>query len=129
MRTLEQAAASGVEEALPEIETFPNKYPEALYVHKVVVEEYSSICPKTGMPDYGVIEIAYVPGDRIMELKALKLYFYAFRNLGIFYEVLINRVYEDIQKACQPKTLQVVVRMTPRGGIHSELVRGSLPEL
>jgi 7-cyano-7-deazaguanine reductase len=129
MRTLEQAAASGVDEALPEIECFPNKYPGVAYVHSISVPEWTSICPKTGQPDYGTIEIRYIPGDLCMELKSFKEYIQAYRNQGIFYEVLVNRLFEDVTRACAPKALQVRCEMTPRGGISSILVRGSLPEL
>lgn len=104
-----------------QLETFPNQYPNREYTVEIVCPEFTSLCPKTGQPDFGTITFTYVPGPLIVELKSLKLYLQRFRTLGIFYEVLVNRLLDDFVKAAQPRRCTVVAAMTPRGGISSVL--------
>ncbi len=104
-----------------QLETFPNQYPDREYTVEIVCPEFTSLCPKTGQPDFGTITITYVPGPLVVELKSLKLYLQNYRNLGIFYEVLVNRMLDDFVQASQPRRCTVVASMTPRGGIHSVL--------
>jgi 7-cyano-7-deazaguanine reductase len=99
------------------IETFPNPRPERDYEIAIDVPEFTSLCPKTGLPDFGEIHITYVPGDRCIELKSLKYYFIEFRNRGIFYEDVTNQILDDLVAACGPRRMTVVGDFTPRGGI------------
>jgi len=117
-------ATSGLKERLPEIETFPNQFQG--YEIKIEIPEFTSICPKTGLPDFGMITIRYVPQDMCLELKSLKMYILAYRNLGIFYENAVNRILEDIVKACHPLSATVRGEFNPRGGIKS-IVEASYP--
>lgn len=113
----EKEAKSGLAEKLPEIETFPNQFPD--YEIKIEFPEFTSICPKTGLPDFGTIAIRYVPKSHCMELKSLKMYMLAYRDLGIFYENAVNRILEDIVKACRPVKAVVTGDFNPRGGLAS----------
>ena len=99
------------------IETFPNPRPEREFEIAISCPEFTSVCPKTGLPDFGEIRITYVPGDRCIELKALKYYMIEFRNRGIFYETVTNQILDDLVAACQPRRMTVVGDFTPRGGI------------
>jgi len=117
-------ATSGLKERLPEIETFPNQFQG--YEIKIEIPEFTSICPKTGLPDFGMITIRYVPQNMCLELKSLKMYILAYRNLGIFYENAVNRILEDIVKACHPLSATVRGEFNPRGGIKS-IVEASYP--
>ncbi len=90
------------------IETFPNPRPERDYEIAIDCPEFTSVCPKTGLPDFGEIRITYVPGDRCIELKSLKYYFIEFRNRGIFYEAVTNQILDDLVAACQPRRMTVV---------------------
>ncbi|MBI9076168.1 MAG: NADPH-dependent 7-cyano-7-deazaguanine reductase QueF [Desulfatibacillum sp.] len=83
--------------------------------------EFTSVCPMTGLPDFGAITINYCPDKKIVELKALKYYFLQYRNVGIFYEHVVNRILEDLVEALQPKRLEVVGNFTPRGGISTQV--------
>jgi len=105
----------------PGLEVFDNQFPDREYTHEIITDEYSSMCPKTGMPDYGTIIVRYAPWYLCVELKSYKLYLHAFRDAGIFYEVLVNRILDDFFEACSPRWVEVEVRMTPRGGIRSVL--------
>jgi 7-cyano-7-deazaguanine reductase len=100
-----------------QLETFPNQFPHRDYTIEIVCPEFTSMCPKTGQPDFGTITFTYVPEARCVELKSLKLYLQGFRNQGIFYEMVVNRLLDDFVAACQPRRLTVVGRFTPRGGI------------
>ncbi len=102
---------------VPDIETFPNPNPERDYEIEIRCPEFTSVCPKTGLPDFGEIRITYVPADRCIELKALKYYLIAFRNTGIFYEQVTNRILDDLVGVCHPRRMTVVGDFTPRGGI------------
>lgn len=101
------------------LETFKNKYPDRDYNITIVNEEYTSVCPMTGMPDFGTITIDYVPNELCLELKALKYYFIEFRNEGIFYEALVNKVLDDLVEACKPRRMEVVGEFSVRGGLRS----------
>lgn len=116
-RMTEREAKAGLKEKLPPIETFPNQFPD--YEIKIEIPEFTSVCPKTGLPDFGAITICYVPKKGCLELKSLKNYILAYRNLGIFYENAVNRILEDIVKACHPVRASVTGEFNPRGGIKS----------
>jgi len=88
---------------LPEIETFPNQFPD--YEITIEIPEYTSVCPKTGLPDFGLITISYIPDKKVIELKSLKMYILAYRNLGIFYENAVNRILEMWSKPASRKKL------------------------
>lgn len=110
-------AKAGLKARLPKLDAFPNQFPD--YEITIEIPEFTSVCPKTGLPDFGVIEISYVPKDLCLELKSLKNYIISYRNLGIFYENAINRILEDIVKACRPARAAVRGEFNPRGGIRS----------
>lgn len=99
------------------IETFPNPRPERDFEIAISCPEFTSVCPKTGLPDFGEIRITYVPADRCIELKALKYYLIGFRNRGIFYEAATNQILDDLVEVCQPRRMTVVGDFTARGGI------------
>jgi 7-cyano-7-deazaguanine reductase len=103
--------------AVPDIETFPNPNPTRDYEIEIECPEFTSVCPKTGLPDFGTIRITYVPDQRCIELKALKFYLIAFRNKGIFYEQVTNAILDDLVAVCEPRRMTVVGDFTPRGGI------------
>lgn len=99
------------------LETFPNPRPGREYEIEIRCAEFTSVCPKTGLPDFGEIVIRYVPGDLCLELKALKLYLVGFRNQGIFYEAVTNRILDALVAACEPRRMTVTGRFAVRGGI------------
>jgi len=99
------------------IETFPNPRPERAYEIAIRCPEFTSLCPKTGQPDFGEIRITYVPADLCLELKALKYYMLEFRNKGIFYEAVTNQILDDLVGACRPRRMTVVGDFSVRGGI------------
>lgn len=99
------------------LETFPNPRPERDFEIAIRCPEFTSVCPKTGLPDFGEIRITYTPGDRCIELKSLKYYMIDFRNRGIFYEAVTNQILDDLVAACQPRRMTVVGDFTARGGI------------
>jgi 7-cyano-7-deazaguanine reductase len=99
------------------IETFPNPRPGRDFEIAISCPEFTSVCPKTGLPDFGEIRITYVPGDRCIELKSLKYYMIDFRNRGIFYEAVTNQILDDLVAACQPRRMTVVGDFSVRGGI------------
>ena len=99
------------------LETFPNPRPERDYEIAIDCPEFTSLCPKTGLPDFGTIRISYVPGDLCIELKSLKYYFIEFRNRGIFYESVTNQILDDLVAACAPRRMAVVGDFSVRGGI------------
>jgi 7-cyano-7-deazaguanine reductase len=101
------------------IETFPNPRPERDFDIDIECPEFTSMCPKTGLPDFGTIHISYVPHDRCIELKALKYYLLEFRNKGIFYESVTNQILDDLVAVCSPRRMKVVGAFTPRGGIRT----------
>ena len=110
-------ARGGIAAKLPAIETWPNQY--AGYEITISIPEYTSICPRTGLPDFGTITIHYLPAKRCLELKALKYYILAYRDLGIFYENAVNRILDDAVRACRPKWMVVRGEFTTRGGMRT----------
>jgi 7-cyano-7-deazaguanine reductase len=101
------------------LETFPNPHPHRDYEIQHVAPEFTSVCPKTGQPDFGTIRLTYVPDKACVELKSYKFYLQSFRQCGIFYEDVTNRILDDLVKAVQPRSMTVVTEWTPRGGLHS----------
>jgi 7-cyano-7-deazaguanine reductase len=99
------------------LETFPNPRPERDFEIAIDCPEFTSVCPKTGLPDFGAIRITYTPGDRCIELKSLKYYLIEFRNRGIFYEAVTNQILDDLVAACAPRRMTVVGDFSVRGGI------------
>jgi 7-cyano-7-deazaguanine reductase len=113
----EKEARAGLKARLPRLATFPNHFPD--YEITIEIPEFTSVCPKTGLPDFGIITIRYVPKGSCLELKSLKNYILAYRNLGIFYENAVNRILEDVVRACRPVRATVRGEFNPRGGIKS----------
>jgi 7-cyano-7-deazaguanine reductase len=115
------------------LETFPNPYPNRSYEIRMECQEFTSLCPlggvesdaselallKGGAPDFGVIHIAYVPGDKCIELKSLKLYLWSFRDAAVFYERAVNRILDDLSQVVEPRWMEVVGDFNVRGGIKS----------
>ncbi len=99
------------------LETFVNKHPENEYLVTLHCPEFTSLCPKTGQPDFATIIISYIPGERMVESKSLKLYLFSFRNHGDFHEDCINIIMNDLIKLMAPKYIEVTGIFTPRGGI------------
>jgi 7-cyano-7-deazaguanine reductase len=108
-------AKAGLDASLPDIETWPNQFPR--YEIVVDVPEFTSVCPKTGLPDFGVLTIRYMPDKLCLELKSLKEYLFTYRNLGIFQENVVNRVLEDVVRATKPVWAVVHGDFRPRGGL------------
>lgn len=104
------------------LETFPNPHPERDYWITHVQPEFTSLCPKTGQPDFGQVTIEYVADSICVELKSLKYYLQAFRDQGIFYEAVTNRILDDLVKVTQPRRMKLSTAWTPRGGMHSTIV-------
>jgi 7-cyano-7-deazaguanine reductase len=116
----EEHARAGVDAPLPGIETWPNQF-ETGYEIEIAIPEFTSVCPKTGLPDFGEITIRYVPAKLCLELKSLKMYALAYRGLGIFQENIVNRFLKDIVAATHPVSATVTGEFTPRGGIYSKM--------
>lgn len=115
----DEHAEAGVRASLPEIETWPNQY--GAYEIEIVMPEFTSVCPKTGLPDSGTLTLIYTPAQRCLELKSLKMYTLEYRNLGIFQENVVNRVLEDVVKAANPLTATVIGEFAARGGISTRV--------
>ena len=113
-------ARAGIDAKLPTLETWPNHFPG--YVITTRYPEYTSVCPKTGLPDYGTITIEYQPRKLCLELKSLKMYLLAYRDLGIFYENAVNRMLRDFVAATKPAWFRVTGEFTPRGGLTTTVV-------
>ena len=111
----ETHAKSGLDAKFPAIETWPNQFPA--YEILIDIPEFTSVCPKTGLPDFGTITIRYMPIKECLELKSLKEYLFTYRNLGIFQENIVNQVLEDVVKAARPEWAIVKGDFRPRGGI------------
>ena len=107
--------------AVDQLETFPNPRPGRDYEIEIVCPEFTSVCPKTGQPDFGTLTFTYTPGDVCVELKSLKLYLQRFRNQGIFYEQVTNRILDDFCEAAKPVRAKLVSSWTPRGGISTNV--------
>ena len=101
------------------LETFDNQYPGRDYTIEIVCPEFTSVCPKTGQPDFGTLTFTYMPEAKCVELKSLKLYLQQFRNEGIFYENVTNRILDDLVAVLQPRRMRLTAAFTPRGGIHT----------
>ncbi len=101
------------------LEVFDNPRPERAYRIVHTCPEFTSVCPKTGQPDFGTITIDYIADKQCLELKSLKMYFYAFRQMGIFYEAVTNQILDDLVEACQPRSMTVVGDFNVRGGFSS----------
>jgi 7-cyano-7-deazaguanine reductase len=113
----EDHAKHGIDAVLPGIECWPNQFSD--YDITISMPEYTSICPKTGLPDFGTITVHYRPDQLCLELKSLKMYFQAYRNLGIFYENAVNRILRDIVAACRPKRAKITGEFSSRGGMQA----------
>ena len=112
-------ARAGITAKLPEIETWPNQYPG--YEIEIALPEFTSVCPRTGLPDHGTLTLRYVPDKLCLELKSLKLYMLSYRNLGIFQENVVNRFLADVVNACQPVSAILIGEFTPRGGVYTKI--------
>jgi 7-cyano-7-deazaguanine reductase len=104
------------------IEIFPNKYPKRDYVITHVNPEFTSVCPKTGLPDFATITVEYIPDKLCIELKSLKYYYLEFRNKGVYFETLVNEILDDLVAACKPREMIVTGEFHTRGGIRSVIV-------
>ena len=116
--TLKHAQA-GLDAQLPEIETWPNQFRG--YQIRIVIPEFTSVCPKTGLPDFGTLTLEYTPAKLCLELKSFKHYILAYRNLGIFYENVVNRILADVVRTVRPVSAMLAGEFTPRGGLHSTI--------
>lgn len=105
-----------------QLEVFDNPYRGRDYEIEIHCPEFTSVCPKTGQPDFGTLVLQYVPGPSCIELKSLKLYLQSYRNDGIFYEAVTNRILDDLVAVCAPRRMTITSRWTPRGGITSTIV-------
>jgi 7-cyano-7-deazaguanine reductase len=105
-----------------ELETFENQFPNRDYIIETICPEFTSVCPKTGQPDFGELTITYVPDRLCIELKSLKIYLQRFRNHGAFYEHVTNRILDDLVAVCQPRRMKISAAFTPRGGIRTTIV-------
>lgn len=104
------------------LEVFPNPTPKRDYLIRHTQPEFTSLCPVTGQPDFGTVVVEYTPDRLCVELKSLKFYFQAFRDQGIFYEAVTNRILDELVAVVRPRWMRVETRWTPRGGMHSEIV-------
>jgi 7-cyano-7-deazaguanine reductase len=105
-----------------QLELFDNPRPQRDYVITIRCPEFTSVCPKTGQPDFGEIVIEYTPDAQCIELKSLKFYMQSYRNKGIFYESLTNQILDDLAGACKPRWMKVTSKFTPRGGITTDVM-------
>ncbi|OAI40666.1 7-cyano-7-deazaguanine reductase [bacterium SCGC AG-212-C10] len=103
------------------LDTFENAFPARDYTIEFDAPEFTSVCPMTGLPDFGTIHIAYVPGERCVELRSFKYYLNAFRNRGIFYEAVVNTILDDFVAACAPRRITVTGDFKTRGGISARV--------
>lgn len=104
------------------LETFKNPAPERDYTIRHTCPEFTSVCPKTGQPDFATIELHYIPDQLCIELKSLKLYYYSFRDQGIYYEAVVNRILDELSAACKPRWMRITGNFSVRGGIASIVV-------
>lgn len=104
------------------LESFENQFPQRNYTIKIICPEFTSVCPKTGQPDFGTLTFEYIPAKMCVELKSLKQYLQSFRNAGIFYENVTNRILDDFVAVVQPKSVTLTAEFTPRGGISSVII-------
>jgi len=104
------------------LDLFDNPYPSRDYLITHICPEFTSLCPKTGQPDYGTLTFEYIADKKCVELKSLKFYLQAYRNEGIFYESVTNKILDDMVAALNPRYMKLTAEFTPRGGIHSTIV-------
>ena len=104
------------------LETFENPYPDRDYKIETICPEFTSVCPKTGQPDFGTLTITYVPDRLCFELKSLKLYLQRYRNVGAFYEDVTNRILDDLVAVTRPRWMKITAEFTPRGGIRTNVL-------
>ncbi|SRR5579883_3232067 len=116
----DEHAEAGVRAELPEIECWPNQYRNE-YEIEIVMPEFTSVCPKTGLPDHGTVVLRYIPDKLCLELKSLKMYSLAYRNLGIFQENVVNKMLQDIVRACKPLSATVIGDFAARGGMPTKI--------
>ena len=105
-----------------DLETFDNQFPSRDYTIEIECPDFTSVCPKTGHPDFGILTFRYVPDEKCIELKSLKLYLQKFRNEGIFYEDVTNSILDDFVSKVQPRRVTLTAEFTPRGGLSSVIV-------
>ena len=110
------------------LETFDNSHPGRDYAIEIVCPEFTSVCPKTGQPDFGRLTLTYTPAEKCVELKSLKHYLQQFRNEGIFYEEVTNRILDDLVAVISPQRMKLVALFTPRGGISTSVTATYLAE-
>jgi 7-cyano-7-deazaguanine reductase len=103
------------------LETFASPFPDRDYVIETVCPEFTSVCPKTGQPDFGTLTITYIPDRLCFELKSLKLYLLQYRNVGAFYEDVTNRILDDLVAVTRPRHMKILAEFTPRGGIRTNI--------
>ena len=116
-------------ESFPDkLETFENPYPNRDYVIETVCPEFTSVCPKTGQPDFGTINISYIADESCFELKSLKLYLQQYRNHGAFYEMVTNQILDDLVTVLNPRWMVILAEFTPRGGIRTNVSVEHQPE-
>jgi 7-cyano-7-deazaguanine reductase len=104
------------------LEIFANPTPERDYTIRMTIPEFSCLCPKTGQPDFATLKLEYVPGERCVELKSLKLYIWSFRNRGAFHEAVTNEILGDLVAATEPRFMRLVAEFNVRGGIYTSVV-------
>jgi 7-cyano-7-deazaguanine reductase len=104
-----------------QLETFPNPFPDRDYSIETICPEFTSLCPKTGQPDFGTLTITYVPDQLCYELKSLKIYLQQFRNHGAFYEHVTNAILDDLVAVTRPRWMKIIGAFTPRGGIRTNV--------
>ena len=114
-------ARRGAETKLPAIQCWENQYKRD-YIIRISLPEFTSVCPKTGLPDFGTIIIEYIPDELCLELKSLKYYLLEYRDMGIFMENTANKILDDVVKAAKPKCARIIADFTPRGGLKSEII-------
>jgi len=107
----------------PKIEVWANQYPDKIYTINLDIPEFTCICPKTGLPDFAVIKIDYMPTKYCIELKSLKYYMNFYRDIGIFHEHVVNKIMEDFVAVCKPRWVKIIGEFNPRGGIKTTVVR------
>ena len=116
----DEHASAGVKAPLPDIEVWPNQY-DTGYEIEIEMPEFTSICPKTGLPDHGTLILRYIPDKYCLELKSLKMYTLAFRSLGIFQENVVNRMLADVVRCAKPFRAELIGDFLPRGGVHTKV--------
>jgi 7-cyano-7-deazaguanine reductase len=104
------------------LETFPNPHPERDYTVRIRIPEFTCLCPKTGQPDFATLYLDYVPDEKCIELKALKLYVWSFREEGAFHEDITNRMLGDLVTVCEPRFMRLRAEFNVRGGIYTDVV-------